>query len=126
MKNESQTCSVTASQLADKLRQCQTWQEVEHAIATHPEHKTDAWQRLNAFEKSRLKQLKALAMEVQSTESPAPEDAQVFRVGNRVFWRSCPGCLESWNPFVVREVDGDWVFLNWVARPVHRSKLILE
>ncbi len=129
MKIEAHPRLVAANQLADKLRQCQSWAEVESAIAAYPEHKINAWHLMDADEKSRLKELKRLATEALAPEPPPPAstDVQAFAVGDRVIWQhGCPGYLQSWNPFVVRQVEGEVYCLDWVATPVHCSKLILE
>lgn len=102
-------------QLADLLRQCRNWAEVECAIATHPAHKTEAWQVLTLEEKSRIKVLRQRATEVPP-----------LKIGSRVLWIGCPGYLEFLSPFTVRAVEEDAVWLDWIAHPVQRSKLILE
>lgn len=129
MKTEAHPCLVAANQLADKLRQCQSWAEVESTLAAYPDHKTDAWQLMDADEKSRLKELKKLSTEALAPEPtpPASTDVQAFAVGERVIWQhGCPSHLQSWNPFVVRQVEGEVYWLDWVATPVRRSKLIWE
>lgn len=104
-----------ALQLVELLKQCSNWAEVESAIASHPAHKTEAWHLLTAEEKARIRALKQ-----ESTKVPAIE------VGARVRWLNCPGCLEFLNPFTIRAVEGDTVWLDWITHPVERSKLILE
>lgn len=116
-----------AIQLADLLKQCQSWAEVEQAIARHPAYKTEAWQLLSAGEKTKIRELKQQATQAQVPEqqSPAPALDQGFKVGDRVLWHDCPACLGDWNPFVVRQVMGDTVALDWVATPVYYARLIL-
>lgn len=88
---------------------------MEKAIAAHPVHKTEAWHLLTVEEKARIKALKQ-----QATEAPA------LKVGSQVLWTNCPGCFEFLNPFTVRGIEGDVVWLDWIYHPVERSKLILE
>ena len=47
-----------AEHLVGLIRQAQDWEEVEAAIAAHPEHKAEAWQLLDDSEKTRIKELK--------------------------------------------------------------------
>lgn len=107
--------SPPALQLADLLKQCSSWKEVEGVIASHPTHKTEAWHLLTTEEKARIKALKQQATEISA-----------LKVGARVLWTNCPGHLESFNPFTVRAVEKDVVWLDWIYHPVPRSKLILE
>jgi hypothetical protein len=48
--------------LASRLRQCSTWEEVEQAIAFDPIHKHEAWALLTDEEKERIKSLKIAAV----------------------------------------------------------------
>ncbi len=100
-----------AIQLANRLRQCQSWAEVEQAIATHQDQKAEAWHLLTAEQQSRLKELK------RASEPPALE------VGSKVIWHDCPGCEDRFNPFTVRAVEGDFVWLDWIRHAVNRSRL---
>ena len=98
------------------------------AITAHPAHKTAAWQLLSVPEKTRLKQLKRRAAEAQlhqHTPATSFSPDKPLKVGDRVWWDDCFGNPTSWNPFVIRQILGDMVWLDYVAVPVHRSKLFL-
>lgn len=51
----------SAHELAQRVRQCATWEEVEQAIASHPMYKNEAWALLTDEEKERIKKLKLAA-----------------------------------------------------------------
>ena len=48
-----------AEQLAEYIRQAQSWAEVEEAITSNPSYKTEAWELLSVSEKSRIKEMKS-------------------------------------------------------------------
>jgi hypothetical protein len=52
---------IAAHQLALRVRQCSSWEEVEEAIAADPIHKNEAWALLTNEEKERIKILKITA-----------------------------------------------------------------
>ncbi len=64
--------------LADRVRQCATWEEIEAAIASDPTHKNEAWALLSNEEKERIKILRI--------EAAIPIDPNCESlVGKRVF-----------------------------------------
>lgn len=48
-------------QLAERVRQCSTWEEIEEAIASNPTLKNQVWALLDDAQKERIKALKAAA-----------------------------------------------------------------
>jgi hypothetical protein len=77
---------LAAQQLADRIRQCSTWQEIESAIASAGTHKTEAWALLSHEEKERIKILKIEA-------APPLDPNSESLVGQRVF--VTPGCYRQ-------------------------------
>lgn len=69
---------LAVQQLADRIRQCATWEEIEAALASDPTHKNDAWALLSHEEKERIKILK---IEAAKPIDPSSESL----VGKRVF-----------------------------------------
>ncbi len=51
----------SAHELAQRVRQCLSWEEVEQAIASGPMYKNEAWALLTDEEKERIKKLKIAA-----------------------------------------------------------------
>jgi hypothetical protein len=64
--------------LASRLRQCSTWEEVEQAYAFDPIHKHEAWALLTNEEKERIKKLKIAAAKLLDPNSGS-------LVGKRVY-----------------------------------------
>jgi hypothetical protein len=69
---------LAAQQLAERIRQCATWEEIEEVIASDPTHKQEAWALLSKEEKERIKTLK---IEAGQPINPNCESL----VGKRVF-----------------------------------------
>jgi hypothetical protein len=77
---------LAAQRLADRIRQCSTWQEIEAVIASDPIHKNQAWALLSNEEKERIKILKIEA-------APPLDPNSESLVGQRVF--VTPGCYRQ-------------------------------
>jgi len=69
---------LAVQQLAERIRQCATWEEIEAAIASDPTHKNDAWALLSHEEKERIRILKIEAAK------PIDPNCEPL-VGKRVF-----------------------------------------
>jgi hypothetical protein len=83
---------LAAQQLADRIRQCSTWEEIESAIASAPTHKTEAWALLSHDEKERIKIL-------QIEAAPPLDPNSESLVGQRVF--VTPGCFRQFGEGIV-------------------------
>ena len=57
--NQTELTSLSfAENLAALVRKAQDWAELESAITSFPDHKSEAWQLLTTEEKSRIEELK--------------------------------------------------------------------
>ena len=102
----------TTENLAQQLKQCQSWTEIESLITLAPDSKGDAWELLDEQEKTRIKELKQASV--------LPE----LEVGDFVLWADCPGSLQIFNPFRCREINADGIWLDWIYHPVARHRLV--
>lgn len=78
-----------ALQLAALLRSAQCWTDVEEALATAPNSKTEAWALLTAEEKAQIKTMKPgltpNQVTLRETQQPQePQSEQTWQVGQRV------------------------------------------
>ena len=102
---------ITAEQLALRLKQCQSWAEVESIIASAPGRKGEVWELLDEQAQTRIKLFKQVSI--------LPE----ISVGDLVSWADCPGSLQLFNPFRCRSINGDQVWLDWIYHSVARHRL---
>jgi hypothetical protein len=68
---------LAAHQLADRVRQCSTWAEVEEVAASAPDRKQEIWALLTDEEKQQIKILKIAAHPIDPNSEPL--------VGKQVF-----------------------------------------
>jgi hypothetical protein len=104
---------LAVQQLAERIRQCATWEEIEEAIAFDPTHKNDAWALLSHEEKERIRILKIEAAK------PIDPNCEPL-VGKRVF--VSPGCYrQAGEGFVVD--DRGYGTLRWLEVRMLNGKL---
>ncbi len=116
-----------ALQLAALLRLAECWSEVEEAISTDPDSKTDAWAQLTPQEQSQIRALKSeinSEQELNATLRQSSVSTQ-FQVGFRVNWSKCPANCEDLSPFVIDEIHGDEAKLDLFAKLVPLVELEL-
>jgi hypothetical protein len=68
----------SAHELAQRVRQCSSWEEVEQAIAADPMYKNEAWALLTDEEKERIKKLKIAAAKLLYPNSASLVGKQVY------------------------------------------------
>ncbi len=78
-----------------------------------PEAKASAWSLLPLEEQSRIRALKQMT------------NCQLLKVGDRVNWSECPTHCESFSPFVIDEIEGDYAKLDLFAKLVPLVELQL-
>lgn len=55
-----------------------------------------------------------------------PTEPLGLKVGDRVIWYDCPASLNSFNPFTVKKIEGNYVWLDWIYHPVSFKRLIWD
>jgi hypothetical protein len=49
-----------------------------------------------------------------------------LKAGDRAIWQDCPLSLQTFNPFTIRRVQGDEIWLDWIHHSVGRTRLIWD
>jgi len=129
-ESEEAIALTPALQLAILLQMSQSWEEVEVLTeSVEPEAKTEAWSLLAPEEQSRIRALKQLPMTncqllIANDQLPMT-NCQLLKVGDRVNWSECPTHCESFSPFVIDEIEGDYAKLDLFAKLVPLVELQL-
>ena len=97
------------------LQQANSWSEVVRITENcSSEVKIKTWSMLNYEDKQRIDQLK------QQQEEKLKNMPQV---GDKVMWINCHAHLSSWQPFVIRAIEGNNARLDFYAHPVPLDEL---
>ena len=118
---ENQQCAIDEQEgvgfdtTISSLRQANTWSEVVSSTENcSDEVKINTWERLDSEDKERIYQLEH-QHEQRLTNIP--------QVGDKVIWTNCHAHLNSWQPFVVSGIEGDYARLDFYAHPVPLNEL---
>ncbi len=118
---ENQQCAIDSKESASVdtvmslLRQASSWLEVVRSTGNcSNEVKIATWEMLDFEDKERIYQLK---------QQQEQELKNMPQVGDKVIWTNCHAHLNSWQPFVVSAIEGDYARLDFYAHPVLLNEL---